>query len=131
MRPKFLLFYTGLFLAGALFPLSLAPFSYWLIAIASLAVLFASLTGQTAKELFKRAATFGFGMFGTGVSWVFISMHSFGDVSFFTRPDWYPFILFSECRFFCAAFYALYIDTNKEGCMACRITCNMGYQRME
>jgi apolipoprotein N-acyltransferase len=82
MRPEFLLFYTGLFLAGALFPLSLAPFSYWLIAIASLAVLFASLTGQTAKELFKRAATFGFGMFGTGVSWVFISMHSFGDVSF-------------------------------------------------
>ena len=81
MRPKFLLFYTGLFLAGALFPLSLAPFSYWLMAIASLAVLFASLTGQTAKELFKRAATFGFGMFGTGVSWVFISMHSFGDVS--------------------------------------------------
>ena len=49
MRPKFLLFYTGLFLAGALFPLSLAPFSYWLIAIASLAVLFASLTGRRKK----------------------------------------------------------------------------------
>ena len=82
MRPNSLLIYTGLLLAGALFPLSLAPFSYWLAAIISMAALFASLPDQTAKESFKRAAIFGFGMFGAGVSWVFVSMYSFGDVSF-------------------------------------------------
>lgn len=82
MRPNLLLTYIGLLAAGALFPLSLAPFSYWFIAIISIAVLFSTLTDQTAKESFKRASIFGFGMFGTGVSWVFVSMHSFGDVSF-------------------------------------------------
>lgn len=82
MRPNLLLTYISLLLSGALFPLSLAPFSYWFVAIISIAILFSTLTNQTAKESFKCASIFGFGMFGTGVSWVFVSMYSFGDVSF-------------------------------------------------
>jgi len=81
MPPNPLLIYLGLFFSGAAFPLSLAPYSYWPIAIISMAALFISLPYQTPKNAFKRAVIYGLGMFGTGISWVFISMHSFGDVS--------------------------------------------------
>jgi apolipoprotein N-acyltransferase len=71
----------GLISAGALFPLSLAPYSVWPVAIFSMAVLFFSLANQQAKHAFFVALLFGLGMFGVGTSWVFVSMHSFGGVS--------------------------------------------------
>lgn len=82
MRTKTLLIYLGLLIAGALFPLSLAPLSYWPVAVISMAALFLTLPQQSAKEAFKRSTIFGLGMFGTGVSWVFVSMYFFGDISF-------------------------------------------------
>lgn len=83
MRTQTLSIHISLLVAGALFPLSLAPFSYWPIAIITLAVLFSNLLQQSAKDAFKRSATFGLGMFGTGVSWVFVSMYVYGDISVF------------------------------------------------
>ena len=73
--------YIALLVAGAALPLSLAPFSLWPIAIASMAVLFMALQNQSAGQAFKRAAIYGFGLFGTGASWVYVSMYNFGDVS--------------------------------------------------
>lgn len=73
--------FLGLLISGALLPVSLAPFSIWPIAIISMAVLFYSLHQQSALGAFKRTVTFGLGMFGTGVSWVFVSMYVYGDVS--------------------------------------------------
>ena len=83
MRTQTLSIHISLLVAGALFPLSLAPFSYWPMAIITLAVLFSNLLQQSAKDAFKRSATFGLGMFGTGVSWVFVSMYVYGDISVF------------------------------------------------
>jgi apolipoprotein N-acyltransferase len=71
----------GLMGAGALFPFSLAPYSIWPAAIFSMATLFYALGNQTPKRAFWIATLFGMGMFGVGTSWVFVSMHSFGDVS--------------------------------------------------
>ncbi|MDG1693277.1 MAG: apolipoprotein N-acyltransferase [Porticoccaceae bacterium] len=82
MRTQTLLLYLGLLIAGGIFPLSLAPFSCWPVAIISMAALFLSLPQQSATEAFKRSVFFGLGMFGTGVSWVFVSMYFFGDISF-------------------------------------------------
>ena len=81
MRTQTLSLYLSLLIAGALFPLSLAPFSYWPIAILSMAILFSKLPQQTPKDAFKRTAVYGIGMFGSGVSWVFVSMYVFGDIS--------------------------------------------------
>ena len=81
MRTQTLSLYLSLLIAGALFPLSLAPFSYWPIAILSMAILFSKLPQQTPKGAFKRTAVYGLGMFGSGVSWVFVSMYVFGDIS--------------------------------------------------
>ena len=73
--------YATLFLAGALLPLSLAPFSLWPIAILSITPLFICLKNQSISQAFKYAAIYGFGLYITGASWIFISMHVHGDVS--------------------------------------------------
>ena len=66
--------------AGSLFPLGFAPFEYALVAPLSLAVLF--LLWLTAGPL--QAAVLGFwfgiGAFGVGVSWVYVSLHDFGQM---------------------------------------------------
>jgi apolipoprotein N-acyltransferase len=73
--------YTSLLLAGALMPLSLAPFLLWPIAIVCMMVLFAGLQNQSPLQALLRAAVFGFGLFAAGVSWVYVSMYNFGGVS--------------------------------------------------
>jgi len=73
--------YIALLVAGAALPLSLAPFSLWPIAIASMAALFMALQNQSAGQAFKRATIYGFGLFGAGASWVYVSMYNFGGVS--------------------------------------------------
>lgn len=71
----------GLFSAGFLLPLSLAPYSIWPVAFFSMAVLFYAISKKTAKQAFIISVIFGLGMFVSGTSWVFVSMHSFGGVS--------------------------------------------------
>ena len=73
--------FIALLAAGALLPLALAPFSLWPIAIVSSAVLFWLLENNSAKQTFINATVFGFGLFISGVSWVYISMHDHGDVA--------------------------------------------------
>lgn len=65
--------------AGASITLSLAPFDWWWIAIFAMAALAACLNTTTAKQGFMRAWCFGSASFATGVSWVYIAMHDFGE----------------------------------------------------
>ena len=64
--------------AGILFTLSFAPFDYCYLALAALAFLFACWRQVSAKRAALRGYLFGLGSFGSGVNWVFISMHDFG-----------------------------------------------------
>lgn len=68
-------------LCGALLPLAFAPFHFFPLAIAAPAVMFLLWQGLTPRQAFRRGYAFGLGMFGVGVSWVFVSMYEFGDVS--------------------------------------------------
>jgi apolipoprotein N-acyltransferase len=72
--------FLALFVSGALFPLSLAPFYLWPIAILSIAVLFRTLQNQTPKQALAKSLVFGFGMFFAGVSWVYVSIHEHGFI---------------------------------------------------
>lgn len=65
-------------IAGALFPLGLAPLSAWPMLIVSLALFLLTLSEQSAKAVFHRALCYGLGFNGVGVSWVFVSIHYFG-----------------------------------------------------
>lgn len=73
-------------LSGWLIPLSFAPYNYWFITpLAICLLLIAMKAGPSAKALsgrFKVNFTlgwfFGLGLFGNGVSWVYVSIHDYG-----------------------------------------------------
>ncbi len=65
-------------ISGLIFPLSIAPFFLWPVAIIALLGLLFSLHDSTAKEAAIRSWFFGFGKFSVGVSWIYVSMHDHG-----------------------------------------------------
>lgn len=67
--------------AGALTPLSLAPFDLWPIAILSLCLFALLLWQQSGLRTLLRSFCFGLGFYGVGVSWVFVSIHFYGGAS--------------------------------------------------
>ncbi len=66
-------------LGGALLTLSFAPFNYIMLAPLLMAMLLAITSSLSPKSAFFRAYCFGLGFFGTGVSWVYISIHRYGN----------------------------------------------------
>jgi apolipoprotein N-acyltransferase len=70
-------------IAGLLLTLSFAPFGYSFLALVALVYLFASWQNSSAKRAALRGYLFGLGAFGSGVSWVYISMHDFGGAGVF------------------------------------------------
>ncbi|MGZ8157498.1 MAG: apolipoprotein N-acyltransferase [Methylobacter sp.] len=70
-------------IAGILLTLSFAPFDYSCFALLALMFLFASWQNSSAKRAALRGYLFGLGAFGSGVSWVYISMHDFGGAGVF------------------------------------------------
>lgn len=68
-------------LAGALLPLALAPFGWWPLSLLSPALLLWSWQQGSARQLLLRGWLFGLGLFGVGASWVFVSIHVYGQTS--------------------------------------------------
>ncbi len=66
--------------AGALAPVAFAPFGWWFVAPLALGWFFALLPGSSARRRALLGFAFGVGLFGVGVSWVYISLHTFGDM---------------------------------------------------
>jgi apolipoprotein N-acyltransferase len=67
------------FAAGALVPLSFSPVDFWPVALLSTAVLYVLLSGTEARRAALIGWCFGFGLFGVGASWVYVSIHDFGN----------------------------------------------------
>src|SRR3990167_4079264 len=71
--------YLRAFVSGLLLPLGFAPFHFPGLAILSLALLFLQLTQQSPKKAFFLAFIFGLGFLGLGTSWIFNSIHIYGN----------------------------------------------------
>ena len=70
------------FLAGTSLVLAFAPIGFYPMAWLSTALLFYTLLfAESKKQHFYLAWCYGIGMFGTGASWVFYSMHFYGHAS--------------------------------------------------
>lgn len=67
-----------LLIAGALQPLAFAPFDLYPIAIIALVPLFALWRDATPRAAALYGLFYGLGMFGAGVSWVYVAIHTFG-----------------------------------------------------
>ena len=69
-------------LAGSLCVLGFAPFGIYPVPVLTLAVLFVlwgdAKTPRTASAL---GFWFGLGLFGAGISWIYVALHDFGDMS--------------------------------------------------
>jgi len=68
-------------IAGGLLPLAYAPHHYFWLAILSPALLLYLWQSSSPKKAFLLGFAFGLGMWGVGVSWVFVSIHDFGNTS--------------------------------------------------
>jgi apolipoprotein N-acyltransferase len=66
--------------SGALTPLAYAPVGAWPIAAISLAVLFVLLNPKQNGRPFLTGWLYGLGLFGTGVSWIYVSLHTYGGM---------------------------------------------------
>ena len=66
------------FLLGSGVAFAFAPFGLFPLAVLAPTVWFLLLRGATPAAAARLGFVFGLGMFGTGVSWVYISIHYFG-----------------------------------------------------
>lgn len=74
-------YYFLALVAGALIHLSLAPYNLWLVGFTGLLV-FAGLLAlsESRKAVFTLTYSFATGLFGAGVNWVYVSIHTYGEV---------------------------------------------------
>ncbi len=89
-----------LLISGAMLPLAFAPVNLIPLAYLSPAALFLSLLNVSVRVAFWRAYAFGLGLFGVGVSWVFVAINEFGNT---------PLLLAALLTFVFVAFVALVI----------------------
>jgi apolipoprotein N-acyltransferase len=68
---------------GLLMPLAFAPFGLRWVAVFSLAGLLLLLQDTPPRRAAFRVFVYGLGMFGSGISWVYNSLHDFGSASVF------------------------------------------------
>ncbi len=64
--------------AGGLVTLSLAPFNLWPAGIAAMVLLCHGLLHASPRQAAWRGWLFGFGLWGSGASWVYVSIHVYG-----------------------------------------------------
>ena len=69
-------------IAGALLPLAFAPENIYILAFVCPLLLLIGLRDSTVKRALWRGWLFGFGFFVVGVSWVYVSIHTYGNTSF-------------------------------------------------
>ena len=86
-------------LLGAFSVFGFAPHGYFLVPIVTLALLFVRLAHVVPRRAFWQGYAFGLGYFLAGVSWVFVSLHEFGQM---------PWPLAALATFLFCAFLALF-----------------------
>jgi apolipoprotein N-acyltransferase len=67
-------------LAGSAMPLAFAPFKLWPLAVLMPALLYAMWLQGSGKRAAWRGFLFGSGMYGIGTSWVYVSLHNYGNM---------------------------------------------------
>ncbi len=65
-------------LAGALVPFGFAPFAFYPILLVSLMLIFDLWRMASPKQSLRFGLIFGVGMFGVGISWIYVAIHEFG-----------------------------------------------------
>ena len=75
-------FYLLALVFGIIFPLGFAPFNIWPLTIFSLSGLLYLLNKEDLNRPFLTCLLYGLGLWGLGVSWIYVSIHYHGNLSF-------------------------------------------------
>lgn len=69
---------VGALLSGGLITLSLAPYSIWPLALIAATLMYPIMQNRSVRQAALLGWLFGLGLFGSGASWVYVSIHEFG-----------------------------------------------------
>lgn len=89
-----------MFICGVLYTGAFAPFSVWPLSIFALGYLFYCWQNLSAKQSAWLGFLFGLGTFGTGISWMYVSISTFGGM---------PALLAGFCIFVLVVLLSLYL----------------------
>ena len=67
-------------ICGLIFSLGFAPFDLWVLSILSVSILLYLINNCSKKDTFITGYLFGFGMWLTGISWLYVSVHYHGNI---------------------------------------------------
>lgn len=67
--------------AGGIYVFGYAPFNLWFLTPSAILLLLGCLHNQKAAKGFLIGWSFGIGLFGSGVSWIYHSLHVYGEMS--------------------------------------------------
>ncbi|GAA5177216.1 apolipoprotein N-acyltransferase [Modicisalibacter zincidurans] len=70
--------YLAALIAGGLTTLTFSPFQLWWLGPVAVALVFAGLHTQTPGQAALRGWSYGVGLFGSGTSWIYVSIHDYG-----------------------------------------------------
>jgi len=65
---------------GAMQVLAFAPFEYWPLSFISLGLYFYLIQSLKTRATFFAGLAFGYGLYGVGVSWVYVSLATYGGM---------------------------------------------------
>jgi len=64
---------------GALIPFSFEPYNLWPLQIVAISLFYFSIKDLASRQAMWRGWWFGLGIFASGVSWVYVSIHDFSN----------------------------------------------------
>ena len=67
--------------AGALTSLALAPFDIWPLALVAVGLFYLGLRELSPRQALGRGWCYGFGLYGAGTSWIYVSINTYGGAS--------------------------------------------------
>ncbi len=73
--------YLMALIVGAIYPLAFAPLERWALAIISVSAFWWFLRDTKPKIAFRLGLSYALGMFGVGISWVYVSINTFGNAA--------------------------------------------------
>lgn len=70
--------YLAALVAGGLTTLTFSPFQLWWLGPLAVALVFVGFHAQTPGQAALRGWSYGVGLFGSGTSWIYVSIHDYG-----------------------------------------------------